>query len=84
MSSLNASRREGMPVSSVNARRTQLVRATSPNVPICGRPEGPYPVSNKAVVLPLAWRRAATLAASSKGQAFGTSMLQSVAGIPAS
>lgn len=28
------------------AQRTMLVRATSPNVPICGRPEGPYPVSN--------------------------------------
>ena len=41
MSSLNASRREGLPVRVVNAWRTQLVRATSMKVPICGRPEGP-------------------------------------------
>ena len=41
MSSLNASSREARPVSSVNARRTHDVRATSPNVPICGRPDGP-------------------------------------------
>ena len=73
MSSLKASRREGRPVSAVKARRTQVVRATSPNVPICGRPEGPYPVSNRAAALPCFSSRAATLAASSKGQAFGTS-----------
>ena len=27
---------------------TKIVLATSPKVPICGSPEGPYPVSNKA------------------------------------
>ena len=32
---------EGRPVISVNAWRTQVVRATSPKVPICGRPDGP-------------------------------------------
>ena len=41
MSSLNAISREGRPVSTVKAWRTQEVRATSPNVPICGRPDGP-------------------------------------------
>jgi hypothetical protein len=29
------------PVSARNAWRTIEVRATSPNVPICGRPDGP-------------------------------------------
>ena len=29
------------PVISRNAVRTMVVRATSPNVPMCGRPEGP-------------------------------------------
>ncbi len=28
-------------VSTRNAWRTMVVRATSPNVPICGRPDGP-------------------------------------------
>jgi hypothetical protein len=41
MSSLKATRREGRPVSRSKARRTQVVRATSPKVPMCGRPEGP-------------------------------------------
>ena len=41
MSSLNAIRRVGHPVSASKARRTQLVRATSPKVPMCGRPDGP-------------------------------------------
>ena len=26
--------------------RIIVVRCTSPNVPICGSPDGPYPVSN--------------------------------------
>ncbi len=75
MSSLNASSRDGLPVSAVNACRTQLVRATSPKVPICGRPEGPYPVSNSASALPDRSSRAATLAASSNGHAFGSGEL---------
>ena len=29
------------------ARRIIVVRKTSPKVPICGRPDGPYPVSNR-------------------------------------
>ena len=41
MSSLNATMRDGLPVRVVKACRTQLVRATSPKVPICGRPDGP-------------------------------------------
>jgi hypothetical protein len=41
MSSLKASSFDGRPVMTVKACRTQEVRATSPNVPICGRPEGP-------------------------------------------
>ena len=31
----------GMPVRVSNAWRTMVVRATSPKVPICGRPDGP-------------------------------------------
>ncbi len=71
MSSLNASRRVGRPVSSWYARLTHDVRATSPNVPICGSPDGPYPVSNSAS-RPSPARRPARRAASSKGQALGT------------
>ena len=41
MSSLNASSRDGRPVSSVKAWRTHVVRATSPNVPMWGSPDGP-------------------------------------------
>ncbi len=41
MSSLNASKRDGRPVRVVKALRTQVVRATSPKVPMCGKPEGP-------------------------------------------
>jgi hypothetical protein len=41
ISSEKASSRDGRPVSRAKARRTQVVRATSPKVPICGRPEGP-------------------------------------------
>ena len=41
MSSENANNRVGTSLSSENACRTMLVRATSPNVPICGNPEGP-------------------------------------------
>src|ERR1700712_1255424 len=73
MSSLNASSFDGRPVSSVNACLTQVVRATSPNVPICGSPDGPYPVSNSALSLPEAARRRATFRASSNGHAFGIS-----------
>src|ERR1700744_5317706 len=74
MSSLKASSLEGRPVSRVKALRTQVVRATSPNVPIWGRPEGPYPVSNSAWSLPDAARRVATFRASSNGQALGMSV----------
>ena len=47
------------------------VRATSPKVPMCGRPEGPYPVSNSTkpfsgVLSPSRFNR---LRASAKGQA---------------
>ena len=33
--------RVGTPVITSNAWRTIVVRATSPKVPICGRPDGP-------------------------------------------
>ena len=48
MSSLKAiSRvRQWSPVSARKALRTMVVRATSPKVPMCGRPDGPYPVSS--------------------------------------
>ena len=48
MSSENEMRRVAI-ASSVRARkalRTMVVRATSLNVPICGNPDAPYPVSN--------------------------------------
>ncbi len=41
MSSLKARMRAGRPVSAVYAWATQPVRATSPKVPMCGRPDGP-------------------------------------------
>ena len=43
ISSLNATSRvaQWSPVSARNAFRTMVVRATSPNVPMCGRPDGP-------------------------------------------
>ena len=43
MSSENATSRVGIvsPVSTRKALRTIVVRATSPKVPICGRPDGP-------------------------------------------
>ncbi len=41
MSSEKANSRVGMSESREKARRTMLVRATSPKVPMCGRPEGP-------------------------------------------
>jgi len=41
MSSEKAKSRVGTSESSAKARRTMAVRATSPKVPICGRPEGP-------------------------------------------
>ena len=43
MSSENAISRVGQwsPVRARKALRTIVVRATSPNVPMCGRPDGP-------------------------------------------
>ena len=41
MSSQNAISRVGASDSAWNALRTIVVRSTSLNVPICGRPEGP-------------------------------------------
>ena len=41
MSSEKAQRRVGMSDIVLNAWRTMVVRATSPNVPMCGRPDGP-------------------------------------------
>jgi hypothetical protein len=41
MSSLNAISRVGTSLIASKARRTIVVRSTSLNVPICGRPEGP-------------------------------------------
>ncbi len=41
MSSEKAISRVGMSLISSKARRTQVVRATSPKVPIWGRPDGP-------------------------------------------
>ena len=51
------------------AWRTIEVRTTSPNVPICGRPLAPYPVSKIASWAPLFSMRASTFRASSKGHA---------------
>ena len=48
MSSEKVTRRVGMSQSVAKAWRTMVVRATSANVPMWGRPEGPYPVSNSA------------------------------------
>ncbi len=54
------------------ARRIMVVRATSPKVPIWGRPDGPYPVSNSTCPLsgPPPPNRLSSLRASSNGQAF--------------
>ena len=41
MSSENAISLVGTSEITSNALRTMVVRATSPNVPICGRPDGP-------------------------------------------
>ena len=41
MSSEKHTKRVGMSLSVSKAWRTMEVRATSPKVPICGRPEGP-------------------------------------------
>ena len=59
MSSEMAISRVGMSLISSKARRTQVVRATSPKVPIWGRPEGPYPVSNSTSFKRLAGGRPA-------------------------
>src|SRR5262245_19581121 len=61
------------PVSTRNAWRTMVVRATSPNVPICGRPDGPYPVSKITSSLGYCLSCATILRASSNGQAFDCS-----------
>ena len=61
------------PVSTRKACRTMVVRATSPNVPICGSPEGPYPVSNTTSDFGERSSRAISLRASSNGQALETS-----------
>src|SRR4029077_4976459 len=51
-----------------------VVRATSPNVPIWGKPDGPYPVSKMMapVGFGIRFKRLRTLRASSKGQALLT------------
>jgi hypothetical protein len=41
MSSEKQTRRVGTSDIAWKARRTMVVRATSPKVPMCGRPEGP-------------------------------------------
>ena len=41
MSSEKQNRRAGTSDSRRNACRTMVVRTTSPNVPICGSPDGP-------------------------------------------
>jgi hypothetical protein len=41
MSSEKQKRRVGTSDSRPKARRTMVVRTTSPKVPMCGRPEGP-------------------------------------------
>ena len=49
--------------------RTQVVRATSAKVPICGRPLGPNPVSKSTGRSPEGLRCLTICAASWKGQA---------------
>src|SRR5204862_7162562 len=74
MSSEKAMRRVLTSLICSKAWRTQVVRAPSPKVPMCGRPEGPYPVSKMTVSfgLPAAAKRSSrlsTLRASSNGHA---------------
>ncbi len=60
-------------VSTRKAWRTMVVRATSPKVPIWGRPDGPYPVSKITSDFGERFRRSISFLASSNGQAFETS-----------
>src|SRR5271170_6862754 len=50
-----------------------VVRATSPKVPICGRPDGPYPVSNSTSSFGFLFSRATIAFACSNGQALDCS-----------
>src|SRR5271168_140583 len=50
-----------------------VVRATSPKVPICGRPDGPYPVSNSTSSFGFFFSRATIAFACSNGQALDCS-----------
>src|SRR5262249_31154049 len=86
MSSENAIRRV-LILSSVSTRkawRTMVVRATSPKGPMCGRPEGPEPVSNTTPSLGCFFRRGAVFGASWNGQAFEFSAISRRAGTWAS
>src|ERR1700722_17069357 len=58
------------PASTRKACLTMLVRATSPKVPRCGRPDGPYPVSKITSLRSERSSRAINFRASSKGHAF--------------
>ena len=64
--------RVGMSLNSRKARITIDVRATSPNVPMWGKPLGPYPVSNNTYPFSggIFSNRFNIRRASSKGQAF--------------
>ena len=68
------------PVKVSKAKRTILVLATSPKVPMWGNPEGPYPVSNKTgtslpspELLPIFFNLSLKFLASTKGQEFDLS-----------
>jgi hypothetical protein len=54
----------------LNACITNVVRKTSPNVPMCGRPDGPYPVSSITSLLPLLSIRLIIFRTSTNGQDF--------------
>ena len=82
MSSEKQISRVGAPVSVSKAWRTIDVRTTSPNVPICGNPDGTYPVSNStgrsADGLTFIFSsRLTRLRASAKGQALALAVMSS-------
>ncbi len=61
--------RDRVPVSSRKALRTIVVRATSPKVPICGRPEGPIAGLEQCLLLARPFQPRNDLAGLPKGQA---------------
>ena len=71
MSSEKATNLLGISQIRVSAFRTIVVRNTSPNVPICGNPDGPYPVSRMMQSLSklALFRRFVIFRASSNGHA---------------